>query len=86
MRERVASRLAGLGEHFRNTARESVERMLHEMFVKATFAGGRLELLLPGGKGLIERIDSLGRSGHVSESFVRYQNNEMAKADVVDAM
>jgi hypothetical protein len=59
-----------------------VERMLHEMFVKATFEGGRLELLLPGGKGLIERIDSLGRSGHVSESVVRYQNNEMAKADV----
>ncbi|MBK9265298.1 MAG: dynamin family protein [Polyangiaceae bacterium] len=82
MRERVASRIAGLGEDFRNTARESVERMLHEMFVEANFEGGRLELLLPGGKGLIERIDSLGRSGHVSESVVRYQNNEMAKADV----
>src|SRR5262249_44445343 len=28
MRERVAARIAGLGEDFRNTARESVERML----------------------------------------------------------
>ncbi len=82
MRERVASRIAGLGEDFRNTARESVERMLHEMFVEANFEGGRMEVLLPGGKGLIERIDALGRSGHVSESVVRYQNNEMAKADV----
>ncbi|HRI71072.1 MAG TPA: hypothetical protein PK156_42865, partial [Polyangium sp.] len=82
MRERVASRIAGLGEDFRNTARESVERMLHEMFVEATFEGGRLDFLLPGGKNLIERIDALGRSGHVSESVVRYQNQEMAKADV----
>lgn len=82
MRERVASRIAGLGEDFRNTARESVERMLHEMFVEANFEGGKLDFLLPGGKGLIERIDALGRSGHVSESVVRYQNNEMAKADV----
>jgi len=82
MRERVASRIAGLGEDFRNTARESVERMLHEMFIEANFEGGRLDFLLPGGKGLIERIDALGRSGHVSESVVRYQNQEMAKADV----
>lgn len=82
MRERVAARIAGLGEDFRNTARDSVERMLTEMFVKASYEGGRLEVLLPTGKGLIERIDVLGRSGHVSESVVRYQNNEMAKADV----
>lgn len=82
MRERVAARIAGLGEDFRNTARESVERMLTEMFVKASYEGGRLEVLLPPGKALIERIDALGRSGHVSESVVRYQNNEMAKADV----
>lgn len=82
MRERVAARIAGLGEDFRNTARDSVERMLTEMFVKASYEGGRLEVLLPPGKALIERIDSLGRSGHVSESVVRYQNNEMAKADV----
>ncbi|HEU4405456.1 MAG TPA: dynamin family protein [Polyangiaceae bacterium] len=83
MRERVAARIAGLGEDFRNTARESVERMLHEMFVEANYEGGRLEVLLPpGGGGLVERIDALGRSGHVSESVVRYQNNEMAKADV----
>ena len=82
MRERVAARIAGLGEDFRNTARDSVERMLTEMFVKASYEGGRLEVLLPPGKGLIERIDQLGRSGHVSESVVRYQNNEMAKADV----
>lgn len=82
MRERVAARIAGLGEDFRNTARESVERMLSEMFVKASFEGGRLDVLLPPGKALIERIDGLGRSGHVSESVVRYQNNEMAKADV----
>ena len=33
-------------------------------------------------RALVERIDSVGRSGHVSESVVRYQNNEMAKADV----
>ena len=82
MRERVASRISGLGEDFRNTARDSVERMLTEMFVKSAFEGGRLEVLLPVGKSLIERIDALGRSGHVSESVVRYQNNEMAKADV----
>jgi hypothetical protein len=82
MRERVAARIAGLGEDFRNTARESVERMLGEMFVKANYEGGRLEILLPPGRSLVERIDALGRSGHVSESVVRYQNNEMAKADV----
>src|SRR5262249_3681615 len=82
MRERVASRIAGLGEDFRNTARESVERMLSEMFVQASYEGGRLSVLLPPGKALIELIAALGRSGHVSESVVRYQNNEMAKADV----
>lgn len=82
MRERVAARIAGLGEDFRNTSRESVEKMLTEMFIKATYEGGRLEVLLPPGKVLIERIDALGRAGHVSESVVRYQNNEMAKADV----
>ena len=82
MRERVAAKIAGLGEDFRNTARDSVERMLTEMFVEATYDGGRLEMLLGGGKNLVERIDTLGRSGHVSESVVRYQNNEMAKADV----
>jgi hypothetical protein len=84
MRERVAARIAGMGEDFRNTARESVERMLTEMFVKSSYDGGRLEVLLPPGKSssLIDRIDALGRAGHVSESVVRYQNNEMAKADV----
>ncbi|MBK8251695.1 MAG: dynamin family protein [Polyangiaceae bacterium] len=82
MRERVAARIAGLGEDFRNTARESVERMLKVMFVESTYEGGRLEVLLAPGKTLVERIDALGRSGHVSESVVRYQNNEMAKADV----
>ncbi len=82
MRERVAARIAGLGEDFRNTARESVERMLHEMFVGASYETGRLDVLLPAGGSLVERIDALGRSGHVSESVVRYQNNEMAKADV----
>lgn len=82
MRERVAAKIAGLGEDFRNTARESVERMLKEMFVESTYDGGRLEMLLPPGKTLVERIDALGRAGHVSESVVRYQNNEMAKADV----
>jgi hypothetical protein len=52
--------------------------------VKASYEGGRLEVLLPAGKSqsLIDRIDALGRAGHVSESVVRYQNNEMAKADV----
>ena len=82
MRERVGARIAGLGEDFRNTARESIERMLTEMFIKATFEGGRLEVLLAPGKTLVDRIDSIGRSGHVSESVVRYQNLEMAKADV----
>lgn len=82
MRERVAAKIAGLGEDFRNTARDSVERMLTEMFVEANYDGGRLEMLLGGGKTLVDRIDTLGRSGHVSESVVRYQNNEMAKADV----
>ncbi|MEI7891656.1 MAG: dynamin family protein [Myxococcales bacterium] len=82
MRERVAARIAGLGEDFRNTARDSVERMLKVMFVDAGYEGGRLEVLLPTGATLVDRIDALGRSGHVSESVVRYQNNEMAKADV----
>ncbi|MBI5533907.1 MAG: dynamin family protein [Deltaproteobacteria bacterium] len=82
MRERVSARIVGLGEDFRNTSRDSVERMLAEMFIKANYEGGRLEILLPSGKSLIQRIDALGRSGHVSESVVRYQNNEMAKADV----
>jgi Dynamin family len=82
MRERVGARIAGLGEDFKNTARESIEGMLIEMFVKASFEGGRLEVLLPAGKSLVDRIDSLGRSGHVSESVVRYQNMEMAKAEV----
>lgn len=82
MRERVAARIAGLGEDFRNTARESVEKMLREMFVGASYDSGRLEVLLPAGDSLIGRIDALGRAGHVSESVVRYQNNEMAKADV----
>ncbi|RYE95017.1 MAG: hypothetical protein EOO75_00405 [Myxococcales bacterium] len=82
MRERVAARIAGLGEDFRNTARESIERMLKEMFVGATFDGGRLEVLLPPGKTLIDRVDALGRGGQVSESVVRFQNIEMAKADV----
>jgi hypothetical protein len=82
MRERVAAKIAGLGEDFRNTARESVERMLKEMFVESSYDGGRLEMLLMPGKELVARIDALGRAGHVSESVVRYQNNEMAKADV----
>lgn len=82
MRERVGAKIAGLGEDFRNTARESIERMLQEMFVKASYEGGRLEVLLGPGKTLVDRIDTLGRSGHVSESVVRYQNMEMAKADV----
>jgi tRNA U34 5-carboxymethylaminomethyl modifying GTPase MnmE/TrmE len=82
MRERVAAKIAGLGEDFRNTARESVERMLKEMFVESSYDGGRLEMLLMPGKTLVERIDALGRAGQVSESVVRYQNNEMAKADV----
>jgi len=82
MRERCAARVAGLGEDFRDTARESIERMLHELFVRAEYAGGRLEVLLPPGKTLIERIDVLGRSGQVSESVLRYQNRELAKADV----
>jgi hypothetical protein len=37
---------------------------------------------LPPGKSVIERIDALGRAGQVSESVVRFQNQEMAKADV----
>ncbi|AKT37873.1 dynamin family protein [Chondromyces crocatus] len=82
MRERVAARIAGLGEDFRNTARESVEKMLREMFVSSSYDSGRLDVLLPSGNLLISRIDALGRAGHVSESVVRYQNNEMAKADV----
>jgi hypothetical protein len=83
MRERVGAKIVGLGEDFRNTARDSVERMLREMFIESVYEGGRLEVLLPpGSNALVERIDTLGRSGHVSESVVRFQNNEMAKADV----
>lgn len=82
MRERCSARVAGMGEDFRDSARESIERMLREMFTRAEYEGGRLELLLPGGKSLLERIEGLGRSGHVSESVVRYQSRELAKADV----
>lgn len=82
MRESVSARIGGLGEDFRNTARESIERMLKEIFVSATYENGRLEVLLPPGKTLVERVDALGRGGQVSESVLRYQNSEMAKADV----
>lgn len=82
MKERCASRVAGLGEDFRDTARESIEKMLTELFVRAEYAGGRLEVLLPPGQRLLDRIDALGRSGQVSESVVRYQSRELAKADV----
>ena len=82
MRARCAARMAGLGEDFRDTARQSIERMLGEMFVRAEHCGGRLEMLLPPGRTLLDRIDALGRSGHVSESVLRYQNHELAKADV----
>lgn len=82
MRERCAARVLGMGEDFRDTARESIERMLGEMFVRAEYQGGRLEMLLPPGTGLLARIDAMGRAGHVSESVLRYQNRELAKADV----
>ncbi|MCL2823277.1 MAG: dynamin family protein [Polyangiaceae bacterium] len=82
MRERVNRKIASLGEDFRSTARESIEHMLNEMFIKASYEGGRLELLLPPGKSLIDRIDILGRSGHVSERAVQSQKEEMEKADV----
>ena len=71
-----------MGEDFRDTARESIERMLGEMFVRAEYQGGRLEMLLPPGGPLLARIDALGRAGQVSESVLRYQNRELAKADV----
>jgi hypothetical protein len=82
MRERCAARMSGLGEDFRDSARESIERMLGEMFVRAEHLNGRLEMLLPPGRGLLERIDTLGRSGQVSESVLRYQSGELAKANV----
>jgi hypothetical protein len=83
MRERVAARVANLGEDFRDCARESISRMLTEMFVNAEYQGGRLEFLLPPGDGpILERLDSLGHSGQVSESVLRYQNRELARADV----
>jgi hypothetical protein len=37
--------------------------MLGEMFVERSYEGGRLEMLLPPGKLLVERIDALGRAG-----------------------
>ncbi len=82
MRERVAARVAGLGEDFRDSARESIDRMLGELFLRAEYQSGRLEMLLPPGDHLLDRIDALGRSGQVSESVLRYQNRELAKADV----
>jgi hypothetical protein len=82
MRERTAAKIAGLGEDFRSSARESIERMMQEMFLNASFDGGKLELLLPGGASVLERIERMGRSGHVSESVLRYQNRELARADV----
>ncbi|MDP3274520.1 MAG: dynamin family protein [Deltaproteobacteria bacterium] len=82
MRERTAAKITGLGEDFRSSARESIERMLQEMFLHASYDGGKLELLLPTGQSMLERIERLGRSGHVSESVLRYQNRELARADV----
>jgi hypothetical protein len=82
MRERTAAKIAGLGEDFRSSARESIERMLQEMFLHASYDGGKLEMLLPGGQSMLERIERMGRSGHVSESVLRYQNRELARADV----
>lgn len=82
MRERTAAKIAGLGEDFRSSARESIERMLQEMFLHASYDGGRLEMLLPPGASMLERIERMGRSGHVSESVLRYQNRELARADV----
>jgi len=83
MHERVAARVANLGEDFRHSARESIARMLSEIFVKAEYQGGRLELLLPpGSEPILDRLDSLGRSGQVSESVLRHQNRELARADV----
>lgn len=82
MRERTAAKIAGLGEDFRSSARESIERMLQEMFLHASYDGGKLELLLPGGTTMLDRIERTGRSGHVSESVLRYQNRELARADV----
>ena len=82
MRERCAARVLGMGEDFRDSARESIERMLGEMFVRAEYQGGRLEMLLPPGQTLLARIDAMGRAGQVSESVLRYQNRELAKADV----
>jgi GTPase SAR1 family protein len=82
MRERCAARVANLGEDFRDSARDSIDRMLQEMFTRAEYEHGRLEMLLPPGRTLLERIDALGKSGQVSESVLRYQNRELAKADV----
>jgi hypothetical protein len=82
MRERAAARVAALGEDFRDSARESIERMMQEMFAHAQYEGGRLELLLPPGRTLLDRIEQLGKSGYVSESVLRYQNRELARADV----
>lgn len=83
MRERVAARVGNLGEDFRDSARESITRMLTEMFVKAEYQGGRLDILLPPGNDpILDRIDVLGRSGQVSESVLRYQNREIARAEV----
>jgi hypothetical protein len=82
MRERCAVRVLGMGEDFRDSARESIERMLGEMFIRAEYQGGRLEMLLPPGQTLLARIDAMGRAGQVSESVLRYQNRELAKADV----
>jgi hypothetical protein len=36
--------------------------MLHGDVRRAEYEGGRLEVLLPPGKTLIERIDALGRA------------------------
>jgi hypothetical protein len=82
MRERTAAKIAGLGEDFRNSARESIERMLAEMFLHASYDGGKLEMLMPAGATMLERIERMSRSGHVSESVLRYQNRELARADV----
>jgi hypothetical protein len=82
MRERVRR------AHRRASARTSATRRARASSAcsprcsSASYEGGRLEMLLPPGKRCSSASTRSGRAGQVSESVLRYQNRELAKADV----
>jgi hypothetical protein len=63
MRERCAARMLGLGEDFRDSARESIERMLTEMFVAPSYRGRAPGDAAAAGEIAARAHRRLGRAG-----------------------